>query len=261
MRPRVFALALLALQARQAQPGALTFTLRIEGEKEIHATITGRPEAELPPGPFRGTIALNGSPAEMPVAGTVVHAEGRWRLPLTVRYADVPPDWADRFRPETFTYRLRGAVAPGAPREWTGTQAWKDVGVESDKETGAEFLRLDDVQLTEMSLTSSEAEARLGVRNPLPFPLRIAETEYRLVVNGQEVGAGATHGMILHPSQRNVLSLPIEIDHAGLLSAAGRALLAGGEVAVKLHGRLVIRLKGGDLTVPLDLSGHLTDAS
>ena len=75
------------------------------------------------------------------------------------------------------------------------------------------------------------------------------------------MGEGATHGMILHPSQRNVLSLPIEIDHAGLLTAAGRALLGGGEVAVKLHGRLVIRLKGGDLTVPLNLSGHLTDAS
>lgn len=258
---RLLVLLLLALQGPPARPGPLAFTLRVEGDKELRATVTGGPAAELPEGPFRGTVALNGSPAELPVAGTVAHADGRWRLPLTVRYADIPADWADRFRPDTFTYRLRGAVAGGTGREWTGTEAWKEVAVESDKATGAEFLRLDDVRLTEMSLTSSEAEARLGVRNPLGFPLKIAETEYRLVVNGQEVGEGATHGMILHPSQKNVLSLPIEIDHAGLLSAAGRALLAGGEVAVKLYGRLVIRLRGGDLTVPLDLSGHLTGAS
>ena len=46
-----------------------------------------------------------------------------------------------------------------------------------------------------------------------------------------------------------------------LISAAGKALLSGGKVAVRLTGRLVVRLKGGDLVVPLNLSGHLTDAS
>jgi LEA14-like dessication related protein len=254
---RALAFLLLALST---PAGPLTFALKIDGQKELSATISGA-EAELPAGPFRGSISMNGSPAELPVAGTVVHADGRWRLPLSVRYSDVPPDWADRFRPDTFTYRLRGAVAGGASREWTGTRAWKDIEVESDRESGAEFLQLEDVRLTELSLLSSEGEARLGVRNPFAFPLKIAETRYVLVVNGREVGEGATHGMILHPSQKNALVLPVEIDHAELLSAAGKALLSGGEVAVELHGRLVIRLKGGDLTVPLDLSGHLTDAS
>ncbi len=257
MSVRLLAFLLLAFATPS---GPLTFTLRIEGQKELRATISGV-AAELPAGPFRGSISMNGSPAELPIAGTVVHADGRWRLPLSVRYSDVPADWADRFRPETFTYRLRGAVAGGPAREWTGTRAWKDIEVDSDRESGAEFLQLEDVRLTELSLLSSEAQARLGVRNPFAFPLKIAEAQYVLVVNGREVGEGATHGMILHPSQKNALALPIEVDHAELLSAAGRALLSGGEVAVRLHGRLVIRLKGGDLTVPLELSGHLTDAS
>jgi LEA14-like dessication related protein len=255
----MLALAVLVL-AVQAGSSPLNFALRVEGEKELRATISG-PAADLPPGAFRGSISLNGSPAEMPVVGTVAHSDGRWRLPLVVQYADVPADWAERFRTETFTYRLRGAVAGGAPREWTGTRPWKDIEVESDKESGADFLKLEDVRLTQLSLLSSEAEAELALRNPFVFPLKIAETQYTLVVNGREVGEGATHGMILHPTQKNVLALPIEIDHAGLIAAAGRALLSGGEVAVKLHGKLVIRLKGGDLTVPLDLSGHLTDAS
>ena len=257
MNVRFLACLLLALSIGS---GPLSFTLRIEGQKELRATISGA-AAELTDGPFHGSISMNGSPAELPIAGTVVHADDRWRLSISVRYSDVPADWADRFRPETFTYRVRGAVEGGPAREWTGTRAWKDIEVNSDRESGAEFLQLEDVRLTELSLLSSEAQARLGVRNPFAFPLKIAEAQYVLVVNGREVGEGATHGMILHPSQKNALALPIEVDHAELLSAAGKALLSGGEVAVRLHGRLVIRLKGGDLTVPLELSGHLTDAS
>jgi LEA14-like dessication related protein len=253
------ALALLLLAA-QAATLPLAITLRIQGEKELRATISG-PESDLAAGEFRGSIALNGSSAELPVSGTVTHADGRWRLPVTVRYADVPADWAERFRPETFTYRLRGSVGGGAAREWTGTRPWKEVEVESTRETGAEFLRLEHVHLTELSLLSSEAEAEITVHNPFAFPLRIAQTDYALIVNDQEVGQGGTRGMLLHPEQSSVLTLPIEIDHAGLLSAAGKALLAGGEIAARLHGRLVIRLKGGDLTVPLDLTGHLTGAS
>jgi LEA14-like dessication related protein len=72
------------------------------------------------------------------------------------------------------------------------------------------------------------------------------------------VGNGSTRGLLLHPTQNNVLSLPVEIDHAALLSAAGKALLGGGDVRVELNGRLVVRLKGGDVPVPLHLTGHLT---
>lgn len=254
---RTLAVLLLALETAAAP---LSFTLRIQGEKELRATISGR-AADLPPGAFRGSISLNGSPAELPVAGTVAHADGRWRLPLIIRYADVPADWADRFRTETFTYRMRGSVAGAAPREWTGTLPWKDIEVESDRESGADFLQLENVRLTELSLLSSAAEADLVVRNPFAFELKIAESQYTLIVEGREVGEGATHGLILHAAQKNVLALPIELDHASLLSAAGRAVVSGGDVAAKLHGKLVIRLKGGDLTVPLDLSGHLSGGS
>ena len=251
---------LLALLAPPPASSPLLFALRVQGEKELRATISGA-ASDLAPGDFRGWVSLNGSPTEMPIAGTVVHADGRWSLPLTVRYADVPADWAERFRPETFTYRLRGNVGGGPPREWTGTQPWKEIRVESDKQSGADFLKLEDVRLTEFSLLSSEAEARLAVHNPFAFPLRIAEAQYVLLVEDREVGRGATRGMILHEAQGNTLMLPIEVDHAELLAAAGRALLSGGEVGAKLHGRLVLRLKGGDLMVPLDLTGHLAGAS
>ncbi len=254
---RVLVAALLVV-AQASAP--LSFSLRLHGEKEVRATVSG-PEADLAEGEFKGSIALNGSSAEMPVSGTVGHANGRWTLPVTVRYADVPADWSERFRMETFSYRLRGSVGGGAPREWTGTQAWRDVEVEADKKTEADFVKLHDVRLTEMSLLSSEAEAQVEIRNPLSFPLKIAETQYTLIVNGQEVGEGGTQGMLLHAGQNNTLTLPIEVEHGALLSAAGKALLSGGEIAARIHGHLVVRLRGGDLTVPLDLSGHLTNAS
>lgn len=247
------------LFAMRAGAGALGFSVRVEAESQVRATISG-PAAELAPGPFRGGIALNGSPSEMPLAGTVSHAGGRWQLPVTVRYADVPAAWADRFSPQTFTYRLKGG-AGGAPREWNGTGAWKDVEIEGDRDVLSHFLALEDVRLTELSLLSSEAQARLAIRNPFAFDLKIAETAYTLSVEGRVVGEGATRGLILHAAHRNVLELPIEVDHGELLSAAGTALLAGGDVEVRLRGRLVVRLKGGDLVVPLNLSGRLTDAS
>ncbi len=249
----------ILLFAVQAAAGQLGFSLRVEGQTELKVTLSG-PAAELAPGPFRGSIAVNGSASEVPVSGTVNHAGEFWQLPVVVRYADLPADWADRFRADGFTYRLR-STGGGAPREWSGTRSWKDVEVDGGRETLADFLTLDDVSLTELSLLSSEAQARVSVRNPFSFPLKIASSEYTLLANGREVGSGQTQGMILHPAQKNVLALPIEVDHGELVSAAGQALMSGGEVAVKLRGRLVIRLKGGDVVVPLGLTGNLSDAS
>ncbi len=246
----------LALRGAAA---ALGFTLHVEGQTELQVTLSG-PGTEHAPGAFRGSISINGSPVEMPVSGSVSHAGGLWRLPFRVRYSDVPADWADRFRPDGFTYRLRESGG-AAPREWTGTRSWKEVEIEGGRDVLADFLVLDEVALTHLSLLSSEARAELSVRNPFAFPLMIAQTDYTLTANGREVGFGSTRGMILHAAQKNVLSLPIEVDHAELLSAAGTALLSGGEVAVKLRGRLVLRLRGGDVVVPLALSGNLSDAS
>jgi LEA14-like dessication related protein len=195
----------------------------------------------------------------MPVAGAVTHAAGRFLLAFVVRYADVPADWADRFQADGFTYRLRSAG--GAAREWTGTRRWKDVEVDGGRDTMAEFVALDDVALTDVSLLSSEASARASVRNPFAFPLKIAQMTYTLLAEGREVGSGSTQGLILHPAQKNVLALPIDVDHAALLSAAGGAVVSGGDVAVKLTGRLVVRLKGGDVAIPISLSGNLSDRS
>jgi len=254
------ALALLALVLRLPGPTPapappVRFTLAIAGDAAIRVTLSGT--GDVPGGPFQGAISVNGSPAELPLSGTVERAGREWKLPVAVRYADVPADWADRFRPEGFTYRLRSASG----REWSGSARWQDVELEGSREAAEEYVKLDDVTLSNVSLLSSEANAQVTVRNPFSFPLKIASTQYTLFANGREVGSGGTQGMILHAAQKNRLALPIDVDHSELLSAAGGALVSGGDVAVRLQGRLVVRLKGGDVAVPLALSGHLSEGS
>jgi LEA14-like dessication related protein len=249
---------LLAAAAAAGSPGPLRFSVEVSGTTDVRVTVTG-PEAELPAGPFRGTVSINGSPAEVPFSGVAVHSGGRFRLPVTVRYSDLPEAWTEGFSTETFKYRVRGTSESGKPREWTGTQSFQEV--EASAERSDRFLALQNVRLTDMSLLSSEGVGELMLVNPLSFDVKIAEATYALFAEGEPVGEGSTRGLILRARHKNTLRLPIAIDHASLLSAAGRAVAGGGDVAVRLKGRLVLRLKGGDVAVPLDLSSRLSGTS
>ena len=254
----VFLSAALSALLAASPAGPLKFEVEVAGYTDARVTITGA-AAELAPGPFRGAISINGSPAELPISGTVTHADGRFKLAATVRYTELPEAWTERFRMDAFTYRLRGATGDGPSREWTGTQDFHDVEVHGE---GADkFVALQDVHVTDMSLLSSDAIGKLMLVNPLGFDVRIAEMHYTLLAEGEPVGEGSARGLIIRGGRKNTLSLPIAIDHASLLSAAGKAVAAGGDIAVRLRGQLTLRFKGGDVVVPLELSGHLTGAS
>ena len=89
-------LALSALLA--ASPaGPLRFQVEVKGYADARVIVIG-PEADLAPGPFRGTVSVNGSAAELPITGAVTHADGKFRLASTVRYTDIPVAWTEGFR-------------------------------------------------------------------------------------------------------------------------------------------------------------------
>lgn len=220
------------------------------------ATLAG-PAAGARSGAFSGRLAVNGSAVELPSSASAVGSGARRRLPVTLRYADVPADWANRFHPQTFDYRLSGRTAAGVPVEWAGRARWDDVGVEGEKETLRKFLRLASVEVTDVSFTESTAQAVVTVRNPFAFPLTIASTRYRLTSGARVVGVGSTRGKILRPRQESTLLLPIDVDHGQLLGAAGSGILGGGSLPARLSGTLTVRLPRGDVPVPLDLSGTL----
>ena len=209
-------------------------------------------------GEFAGSLSLNGSSSEVPVAGTALQSGERVAITFKMKYRDVPDDWANRFRIDDFDYRLHGKVA-GSDIDWSGRKRWDEVETDkSQSTTSADFIKLGSIELTEFSLLQSAAKAVVRVTNPLSFSLKLASTSYRLLANGREVGSGSTKGMVLHASQETILELPIEVDHAELLSAAGSAIRSGGDVESRLKGTLVIRLPGGDISVPLDLAGKFS---
>ncbi|MDQ5857169.1 MAG: hypothetical protein M3542_02675, partial [Acidobacteriota bacterium] len=78
----------------------------------FRATLVG-PAQGARGGAFTGSLSVNGSSVEIPVSARAVTSGDRLRLPVTLRYADVPSDWANRFHPQTFDYRLSGKTAAG----------------------------------------------------------------------------------------------------------------------------------------------------
>jgi LEA14-like dessication related protein len=246
-----FALLLAAV----ARP--LEIDIRPGPAETFSATLVG-PAAGARDGTFSGRVSLNGSPAELPISARAEAAGSRLRLPVTLRYSDVPGDWANRFRPETFDYRVEGRVAGGAPVVWSGTGRWEDVGVVGDRDAVSRFVRLEQIEVTDISLLESSARALLAVRNPFSFPLTVASSRYRLETSGRIVGRGQTRGMLLRARQESTLLLPIEVEHEDLLAAAGRAVLSGGDVPARLSGSLTVRLPRGDVPVPIDLTGRLS---
>ena len=220
--------------------------------------ILSRVESGGAAGAFSGSVSLNGSSSEVPVTGVARASGGRLEISVKMPYRDVPEDWIRRLRVSDFDYRLRGRVAGGNPVEWSGTRRWKEVEVEKHGDAVSSFVKLGSIQLTEFSLLESSALADVTVRNPLSFPLKLASASYRLDANGSEVGSGATGEVILRPEQETTLRLPIDIDHGQLLAAAGSALRSGGDVEGRLRGTLVVRLPGGDIPVPFDLSGRFS---
>ncbi len=243
-----------ALLASAATPA----DIRVVPELQAFTVILSRAEPAAASGAFSGSLSLNGSSSEIPVTGQARTSGERLELTMKMRYRDVPEDWIRRFRPSDFDYRLRGRVAGGTPVDWSGTRRWDQVHVEKREDAASGFVKLASIQLTEFSLFESAALAHVTVRNPLAFPLRLASATCRLFANEREIGSAATGEMILRPGQENTLNLPIDLDHAELLAAAGSAFRSGGNVEGRLRGALVVRLPGGDIPVPLDLSGRIS---
>lgn len=254
MASRIFLLILSGLAAA----AAAQLQLRVVPEADTFTVTLSGVEPRAQAGAFSGSLSLNGSPSEIPLTGVARMSAERLELSLKVKYKDVPQDWVKRFRAADFDYRLRGRIGGESAVEWSGTRRWGEIAIDSREEAVSGFVKLGSIALTQFSLFESAAKAEVTVKNPLSFPLTLASASYRLFANGREVGSGSTKEMILKAAQETTLPLPIDLDHGQLLAAAGSALRSGGEVEGRLRGSLVVRLPGGDIPVPLDLSGRVS---
>ena len=236
------------LLAAAAAPVEITVDPRPGSSFEIRFA---GPASKATSGDFRGGVSLYGSPVEMPLAGRAETMGGLLRLSATVRYADVPAEWLNRFRRDAFDYRVRADVAGGESVSWSGTERWTQVTRAGGDAALRHFVELTSLELTSLSLTRSEGRAVLAVTNPFSFPITIASTSYRLSVKGEEIGSGGTRGRILRPQHRAGLELPFTVQQWRFLAAAGGQWAVGADLEALLEGTLTLRLPTGDLSIAL----------
>jgi LEA14-like dessication related protein len=219
------------------------------------AVVTG-PAGRSVSGDFRGTVAFEDAGQPLAVAGHASRAGDRLAIRTSIRYAEVPSDWLARFRTAGFVLRLDGRVGASAV-SWRGRLGWDDVSLRKSDPAASSFVSLAGVELTSFSPSGSSGIARVRVRNPFTFPLTVVSSQYRLEADGREVGKGATRGILFRPSRSSVVDLPVDMDHAALLSAASAAAFSSGGTPARLRGWVNLRISSHEVHLSLDLAGRI----
>jgi hypothetical protein len=211
---------------------------------------------------IRGTFKLFGSASGVPVDAPLVQIpEGGCALRFDYPFAAVGADLVEHAKVDSLEWSLTGErhlVPPVKPIAWSGRVPREAVKLtDSARVTLRRFVAVRSVMVGDVGLLTSTVNAVLEVTNPLSFDLRIAEVAYELTVNGTPVARGRKEKFLLRANRENRLELPIELDYAGLLAAAGTAALGDG-VAGVLSGTGKLLLPAGDLDFPFDFPVTLT---
>lgn len=211
---------------------------------------------------IHGTFTLFGSTPGVPVDAPLVNIpEGGCALRFDYPFAAIGPDLVGHAKVDWLEWSLTGErrLLPRAkPIAWSGRAPREAVKLtESTRVTLRRFVAVRSVMVGDIGFTSSTVNAVLDVTNPLSFDLRIADVEYELTVDGKPVASGRKEKFLLHANRKNRVELPVELDYAGLLAAAGRATLGDG-VAGVLSGTGNLRLPAGDLDFPFEFPVTLT---
>jgi len=248
---------LLFLPALQGAPAAVEITIDLKPGNSFDVLFAG-PAAVSGTGDFRGSLAINDSAAEMPLAGRAEAAAGRARLVTTLRYADVPAQWMSRSRPGVFDFRLRGEIPGAGTIAWSGTLPWKTVAVTGAAGALTNFVQIGSFELTALSERRTEGRCVLTALNPFGFSVSVEGPSYRVGVNGQDIGGGSARGRVLRAKKKAGIELPFSTDRARFLAAAGERWAVGAAVDAELAGTLTVHLASAAFEVPFRYPGRLS---
>jgi hypothetical protein len=224
-------IACLLLLAAAAQP-----EISVDPRPGSFVGPSPAPGLQAASGPFRGSLALYGSAAEMPLSGRAETSQGRLRVTATPSLRRRSRRLAHRFRPDAFDYRVRVEVpgrrpCPGpAPSAGTGSAS-------SEPETLEQFVKLASLELTALALTRSEGRGLLVVTNPFLFD-HAGLDELSPLDRRRRGGGGGTRGRILRPQHKVSLELPFTVQHWRFIGAAGGQWAAGADIEAELEGSL-----------------------
>ncbi|MBI2361544.1 MAG: LEA type 2 family protein [Deltaproteobacteria bacterium] len=175
---------------------------------------------------------------------------GLSRVEGTIQYSRIQPAFLDRIRHDWVDYRLTGSlVTPYGPRQadWRGRVDRPYVRFKEPlTDVLGRFVELERISIGSVGLRQSAVNMNVAIRQPLPFDLSFHKLSYALEIHGRVVGFGEREAFSLHGNQRNILQMPVRLDHSALLSALGSSVWKRGEIAGDLAGTGRLKLSSGE---------------
>lgn len=181
---------------------------------------------------------------------------GRWRIQFFLPYDALSPAVLLRSNTASIDYRLAGALRSkgvSKPIEFQGRIPRDHVQLtESMRATLRRFIRVGQIHLTRVGLKEATADVDLDILAPFRFDLKVLEVRYRMDVGERTVSRGEREKFLLHGGRWNRSPFPIQIEYGGVLAAAGKAAVSGGQVDGTLTGVARLRLPSGELDFPFE---------
>lgn len=203
----------------------------------------------------KGSSSVFGS-GGIPVDGTVApHPEGGCSIRFEMPFSAFGPDVLAKANLTAVAWSLDGELSgKGNPRRvsWAGSVPREAVKLtEAVSITLTRFVRVREVSVGNLGFGGSMVTVDLEILQPLSFDLRFAEASYELAVAGMVVAGGKRENFLLHAGRKNMLGLPVNLDHGGLLAAVGKAAWSGSVNGV-LSGIAKVRVPAGELEFPFE---------
>ena len=214
---------------------------------------------------FRGEATAWGVPLGLkaPVSVLVQPDGTGWDAVFLVDLdlAALPKALVDQGNPASIPVTLRGTLSGEAGSAVTvdaaGTLRPGTADLVARREHGQPFARFAGARLSGIGLAETTGEARVAVYTPFRFDLALRGLKYELSSGGGVVARGSRQGILVRPGRENEIVLPLTVGNAAALSAAGKAVAAGGALAGELKGEIVLKLGTGDVKFPLAGSGAI----
>jgi Late embryogenesis abundant protein len=200
-------------------------------------------------GRLDGSLAMGGAPP-MPISAVASVSGSGLSFPLI--YADIPEAALRAVEKDPVPYRIEGTLH-GQRIAWSGALPRSAVRLDaSAASVRSEFVRVSDLSVSRIGFAGATVNVDARVFNPFRFDLKFAAVRYRVEIEGETVGAGHLDRFLLHGERWSRLTLPVELDGAAWIAAAGQAALSGGAEG-RLAGTVTVRLPDGNLEAPFEL--------
>ena len=182
----------------------------------------------------------------------------RISLPVTLKFDDLRKIPGELWRKDVVDYRLDSKINIKLPVIGNYAVPFSKIGELPVPRLPS--IRLQDITVKSLGLTTAEIVALVEVTNPNTFNIELNEFNYRLKINQSQWGEGASVNPTTIPSKNiGAIELPLTLDLLGLGKSAFQLLSSGDPLNYQLTGD--VKLDTGlehlrRYKMPLNISGR-----